>query len=277
MIAALIKKSLPAVLILGSVAPAWSVDPKLLAAAAGDVGQPSPVLPSLRLEHTGGTDAPAAPAADGGSRSAYVVPALFSALVPGTGEIYSGHWLNGLPLLALDVATWIGYAHYDSEGERLRSDFIAFADAHWSEADWRERLTDTRWWSDSAPYNCDCSPPYIPKEEDAREYYENLGKYRHFYPGWDDWPRYVTGPGEEENYPWDDPNTSRRQYVDMRIESNSNFDKANNMLALAAVNRVVSVIQSLWLVHNDRRSQGVMIEPFTFEGFGSGIRLKASF
>jgi hypothetical protein len=65
MIAALIKKSLPAVLILGSVAPAWSVDPKLLAAAAGDVGQPSPVLPSLRLEHTGGTDAPAAPAADG--------------------------------------------------------------------------------------------------------------------------------------------------------------------------------------------------------------------
>jgi hypothetical protein len=177
----------------------------------------------------------------------------------------------------LDVATWIGYAHYDSEGERLRSDFIAFADAHWSEADWRERLTDTRWWSDSAPYNCDCSPPYIPKEEDAREYYENLGKYRHFYPGWDDWPRYVTGPGEEENYPWDDPNTRRRQYVDMRIESNSNFDKANNMLALAAVNRVVSVIQSLWLVHNDRRSQGVMIEPFTFEGFGSGIRLKASF
>ena len=124
------------------------------------------------------------------------------------------------------------------------------------------------YWDPSAPYNCDCSPPYIPKDEDAHEYYENLGKYNHFYPGWDDWSL---------SYDPESPDANRRQYVDMRIESNDNYDNAHTLLGVAAVTRIISVIQSFWLVRRDSRQEGLQLQPMTDRGFGSGLRLTWSF
>lgn len=210
-------------------------------------------------------------------RGRYALPMVLSAIVPGAGEIFTGHLWNGLPLVAADVATWLGYAHYQSEGDAWKETYEAFADAHWDEGRWQSQLAYAdsfppnpwdSYWDPASPYNCDCSPPYIPRTEDEREYYENLGKYNHFFPGWEDW----TLAYDPEN-----PASLRRQYVDMRIESNGNYENADTLLGVAAATRLLSIIQTYWLVRRDGRTEGLFVEPVTFGGRGSGMRLKWSF
>ena len=213
------------------------------------------------------------------TRSRYALPMVLSAIVPGAGEIASGHLWHGLPLVAIDVATWLGYAHAQSEGNEWQDTYEAFADLHWNEARWTANLefaaSDSAgpngwssYWDPASPHNCDCSPPYIPREEDEREYYENLGKYNHFFPGWEDW---------NLEYDPESPAALRRQYVDMRIQSNDNYENAHTLLGIAAATRILSVIQSFWLVRRDGREEGLSMQPMTFKGLGTGLRLKWSF
>ncbi|MFQ5598972.1 MAG: hypothetical protein ACE5G2_00305 [Candidatus Krumholzibacteriia bacterium] len=237
-----------------------------------------PLVPRLLVEGVSTRPGVAPAASASSSRSRYVLPVLLSAVVPGAGEIATGHWWNGLPLVAADVATWLGYAHFEAEGDRLRDEYQQFADRHWAFDRWQQKLEQhfhensagPFWWNEEAPHNCECSPPFIPPEEDLREYYENLGKYPHFWPGWEMWEYNAADPRSSDS-------PLRLQYVGMRIDSNGNYDNATRMLGVAALTRVASVIQSIYLVHRDARREGLVIEPVTFGGFGSGIRLKARF
>ena len=162
--------------------------------------------------------------------------------------------------------------HFNSEGENIRERYERYADENWSQDDWQSNLPlldDGKYYDENdPPWHCNCSPPYIPPDEDLREYYENLGKYPQFFPGWADWT---------PDYDPEDPQSRRRIYSDMRIDANNNFDNADRLLGVAAITRVASVIQSFWLVRRDSRSEGLMFEPFTFGGFGSGVRVTASF
>jgi len=65
--------------------------------------------------------------------------------------------------------------------------------------------------------------------------------------------------------------------VDMRIESNDNYDHAHALLGVAAATRILSVIQSFWLVRRDSQREGLQLQPKTYGGFGSGLRLTWSF
>jgi len=234
------------------------------------------LVPSLRFGLDQSTTSTTPPST---SRSRYALPMVLSAIVPGAGEIASGHLWHGLPLVAIDVATWLGYADAQSEGNELQDAYEAFADLHWNEARWTTNLefaaSDSAgpngwssYWDPASPHNCDCSPPYIPREEDEREYYENLGKYNHFFPGWEDW---------NLEYDPESPAALRRQYVDMRIQSNDNYENAHTLLGIAAATRILSVIQSFWLVRRDGREEGLSMQPMTFKGLGTGLRLKWSF
>lgn len=245
---------------------------------------PSVLVPSQRLDRSGDAAGTAPDDATASGRRRYVVPVLLSLVVPGAGEIASGHWLRGLPLVAAEAATWVAYAHFDREGHTIRDQFEAFADAHWDTDRWYNNLNtyynpDSPDYIQDAPHlwapepnTCNCSPPFIPYEDDPQEYYENAGKYKHFYPGWDDW---------ETSQPKDDPaihtTPNRERYVAMRIDSNNNFDIAGRMLGVAAITRVASVLQSIWLVRSAGREDGLRLEPVTFGGLGSGLRLSQRF
>jgi hypothetical protein len=229
-----------------------------------------------------GDDAPAPPAEIGGQTvvpqsdddggPSPAVPMLMSAVLPGLGEAYRGH-KRGYVLMALDIAAWIGGFHYKNEGEQLRDDYIAFADEHWSE----QKL--------EAAYN---NPPpggyddadlqyvelwgrnyfpvqdyrdldlWVSREDDFREYYENLGKWDQFVFGWDDFVRADDprlddpyGPGYVD-YEIDDlrqswTSSNRDTYRQMRTDSNSAFEKQDRFLYVNIFLRVFSVLEVAYL------------------------------
>jgi hypothetical protein len=175
--------------------------------------------------------------------------------------------------MALDIAAWIGGIHYKNEGEQMRDDYIAYADEHWRE----DKL--------AAAY--DNPPPggyddaeltyvelfgrnyfnvqdyrdldlWVSKEDDAREYYENLGKWDQFVFGWDDFrraddprnsdpygPGYVDWQIDDLRQQWTSPH--RDIYREMRVESNDAFEKQDRFLYVNIFLRVFSVLQVAYL------------------------------
>jgi hypothetical protein len=252
--------------------PGLALGPRVPATSA-----PNPLLPSLRL-HTGetsGTAEATTSATAFASRRRYIAPVLLSALVPGAGEIASGHWLRGVPLVVGDVVTWMAFSSYQQDGRDWRGRYERFADANWSYAFWQQNLRQhfndpaqpPVWWDTTQAYNCNC--PYIPKEKDRQHYYENIGKYHYYWMGWDDWQFNPDSPYDS------DSRGLRRHYDDMRIESNHNFDLSTDMLFVAMGTRLLSVVQTIFLVRRDTEHERLSLQAVPLRG--PGVELTMTF
>jgi hypothetical protein len=210
------------------------------------------------------------------TRKRYVLPVLLSAILPGAGEIATGHWARGLPLVGGDVATWFGYAHYQREGRSWRTRYEQYADTHWDYDRWQQELQlyygvsqtdpDIRWYDSSDPTDhCTCS--FVFKYKDRQHYYENVGKYKFFYMGWDDWSYNSSDPVNSDSA------HNRRAFGLMRIESNTNFDHATSLIVVGMATRLLSVAQTVYLVRHDLQHERFAVEPRALPGRGTGIAL----
>jgi hypothetical protein len=218
-----------------------------------------------------------------------LMPLLMSAIVPGTGEIYTGHY-RGLALVALDVAVWMKRSSYNKEGDDIKAEYFAFADEHWS---LNRLLASCNTGIDPAGYEDDldlCANYYgttssytelslwVSIEDDRREYYENLGKWDQFVFGWDDFlgsPQSIEDGPAWVNYlaEFDDPgfdtavlndgrvSPNREFYRSLRKKSNDAYANADKMIWVALLTRVVSVFQTAYLngMIFDGTSDGVSV------------------
>ena len=196
-------------------------------------------------------------------------PVLFSLILPGAGEASMGY-TRGYFMMAADIFAWTQVAKHHNEGEDLKDDYIVYADAHYTD----ERLvegydpgsTDIERSGEGAIYfpavgpifnvdGLDALPLYVSKEDDFREYYENLGKWDQFIFGWDDYTR-ASIPYAEYDY---DPTLTRADlqhpwvskhrdiYREMRDASNDAYATRDRWLYVNIGLRVFSVIQSAYL------------------------------
>jgi hypothetical protein len=207
-----------------------------------------------------------------GSGGGKYLPVLFSALMPGLGEIYLGYKWRGAVLVALEVTAWAGYFYYRNEGLDTRSAYESFADQHWGYQKWiddhkdggqgftLEELEE----AGRAKAGSQDWPGYIPwvsKEEDKQHYYENIGKYDWYISGWRDWDPNFTDPGTDSGYMENTP--LRDEYRTMRKESNDQLDTSNKFIYLSIGTRVFSIVETLILAHrsggsnDDGQSAGV--------------------
>jgi hypothetical protein len=186
-------------------------------------------------------------------------PILLSALVPGLGEASMGY-KRGYAMIALDLASWFGVKHYHDLGGEKRDDYIAFAEAHWSETELAEAFGGDEILDSGTFYygtTMDDDEDYttlslwVSREDDYREYYENLGKWDQFVFGWDDFkdPRDlgVTIGENRTSYLKDDPRVSENRivYRGMRADSNEAFDRRDFTMLFAILNRAVSVFDAV--------------------------------
>jgi hypothetical protein len=202
------------------------------------------------------------PATSAASKTQSYWPVLYSALIPGVGELTMGYTVRGVALMAIEVGAWTGYFLNHDDGMQMRDQYEAFADQYWSQrkfiddhplvypqTGWtQEQLEEAGravsgsggdWWTGYIPY--------VPKDVDKQHYYENLGKYDWFLSGWSDYNPALPPPAPTS--------ALRDQYRAMRNESNSSLDHADAFVWLSLATRVVSIVETTIIVHN-RRDNG---------------------
>ena len=186
-------------------------------------------------------------------------PVLYSALVPGLGEMSMGYWKRGIALMAVEIAAWTGYFVNHNEGMDKRDEYEAFADAHWEMQKWLYDHPCTT--ADStleSVEECGQSSsgsgqwpgyiPWVPKEEDKQHYYENIGKYDWYISGWEDW--------DPDQFPYAKQTDLRTEYRSMRGESNDALDQANSFVWVSVAARAFSLAETAILVRNRRADGG---------------------
>lgn len=222
----------------------------------------------------GGGALPESAAEEGASAEGSVaLKMLGSAILPGTGEVLLGK-KHGFLLMAADVFSWLQVAKHHGDGVDKRDEYYAFADEHYSDnlliLGYWTGSTDPERAGEGALYfagtvgvinSPDLSeleanlPLYVSKEEDRREYYENLGKWDQFIFGWDDYqrasvarPEYGYTPtfqSSDLQQPWVSRN--RGIYRGMREDSNDSFRTRDKWLYVNIGLRVFSVLETAWL------------------------------
>ncbi len=201
------------------------------------------------------------------------LPVLMSLVLPGAGEVAMGY-KRGYFMAAADIFAWTQVSKYHGDGGDLRDDYIKYADDHYSDemlvagyfpggspvdGGYRDGQGEL-YFPTIGPINnideLDNLPLYVTKEEDFREYYENLGKWDQFIFGWDDYTRpddppagvTFTWTGDRAvdlQQPWVSPH--RDKYRLMRNDSNQAFKKRDRWLYANIGLRLFSVFQVAYL------------------------------
>jgi len=161
-----------------------------------------------------------------------VLGIAMSALVPGSGQMYSGSWQKGVLFLGLEAVLWYGYTKFNREGKDLEDAFHFYADTHWDEERWRSLYNP----------NTDPSTHTLPGTK-TQQYYEMIGKYDQFKQGWDDWE--PDGP---------DLTVNREYYEGMRSDSNREFKNASYCAMVALANHLISAFDTGFTIRRYNRT-----------------------
>lgn len=146
---------------------------------------------------------------------------LLSLLLPGAGELYAGNSTGSHIFLGLEGSIWAGFFAFRTYGSWKKTDYKGYAALH-------------------AGVNLDS------KTDDYFEnitYYDTRDEYNQFarlYHGAD---ATIYPENDFWNWSWDSED-SKGRFRDLRNQSKAAYRKALFMVGLAAVNRIVSVMDA---------------------------------
>jgi hypothetical protein len=174
---------------------------------------------------------------------------IYSAVLPGAGQYYVGSKWKAAIFLGIEVAAWTGHISFHSKGEDLTADFENFANTHWSENSYSDFLELN--WGVRDDDLISSFTHHLPDTK-TQQYYEMIGKYDQFVFGWDD----VDLPPDAQNTPYAH-SSNRLDYMDMRLDANNAYDRANALVVAAMVNHIVSGIEAALSArrHNNKVDQ----------------------
>ena len=187
---------------------------------------------------------------------------LFSAVVPGSGQIYSRSYLKGLAFLVIEAAALTGHFRFNSRGNRLEDQFEADANALWDKNaywDWMGEICGCSDMDSLRSYERAKFSHFLPDEEN-QPYYENIGKYNQFIIGWQEFREEILLEeiGEEPftyaHYQSGELNgkdlrtisPQRTSYTELQDDSDGNFKRATTLASLLLLNHVVSALDAAW-------------------------------
>ena len=176
---------------------------------------------------------------------------LFSALIPGAGQLYQGNYWKAAAFLTAEVIGWTLYIKKTNEGNDIEDEFHAYADEHWSESDYFdwiamhsglqrndvEALRD--WEKDHFSHGL-----HVEKDQ---QYYEMIGKYDQFNYAWDDSEIGLL----DEGFTHADRSANRLYYEDRRDASNQAFKKATTGVTIVLFNHILSAVEAAWSISRD--------------------------
>lgn len=195
---------------------------------------------------------------ESGSKKSPFLAGVFSLLVPGAGEIYTGEYLKAGIFIALEAAVVGTAIIYDNKGDRKTNEFQDYADAYtnpdhnWSVVRYAEWLNQYE--GANIKINPDESlPPWqrvnwaelnaaesgshkLPPHGE-QQYYELIGKYHQYTSGWNDF----TGGANKDQV---SPNLI--YYSHMRGEANDLYAVASTAVVGIYINHFLSALDAVW-------------------------------
>ena len=178
---------------------------------------------------------------------------LFSALVPGAGQIYGGKLLRGAVFLAVEAALWAGYVVLDKKGSDVEDDFMAYADQYWDVNEylvWRDQYVSAT--GDTTIFTHGLPRDNAGDVQKTQQYYEMIGKYDQFRVGWEDYPDDLRSITYADSVLITE---QRLGYMDQREDSNRYLKRAGYVTGAIFFNHIVSAIDAARQVSGSREEQ----------------------
>ncbi len=205
---------------------------------------------------------------------------LFSAAVPGAGQLYAGSYLKSALFLAIEATAWAINISYNNKGDNQTRIFESYANKNWSEQrywsfvyfelngkgvagfpdgkydsnigkdgvgrdiilNWEDAEQDLQQFA-STQYISGFSH-HLP-ETKTQQYYEMIGKYpEQFGNAWADGSYNVRYNGDYGGVTVANLTPMTTEYVFLRDDANRFYDKAGYGSMIALINHLVSAIDA---------------------------------
>ncbi len=220
---------------------------------------------------------------------------LFSAVLPGAGQWYGGSKIAAAVYATMEIAAISAFITYQNKGDGLVSDYEDFADTHWDVFRWLQGyyaenateethnvyilLNGRRYAFKEFTDTFNSLPdPENNSYDIVKEYhfYENIGKYKQFKQGWDDYEQYKNDPDYANTINRSSPN--QENYSQMRYDANIYLKRSGYFATAVLFNHVVSALDAGFRIHR-KGKQDLSIVPgaapfITPNGSGALIKME---
>jgi len=191
---------------------------------------------------------------------------MYSLLVPGAGQVYTGSKLKAAAFLGLEALAWTGYFVYHAKGNENTDVYEAFADQHWSEDRYSDFLEDNfanHPRDDDSAFDNSGNPYFTHHLPDTKtqQYYEMIGKYNQFVFGWDDVDTIATPP-LLQNIPVAQ-SANRQHYEDLRDDANRMYGRATASLIVMMSNHIISGVEAALAARNHNKKAETSAQKLT--------------
>ena len=235
---------------------------------------------------------------------------ILSAVVPGSGELYAGSYLKSALFFAIEVTAWSFYLIYDRKGDRQTEFYHRYADEHWSVVKYAQWLNEwVKQWGDI--YGIDYTKYAVPIDPNTelppwervdwkklneleriiggsatgfthtlpphgeQQYYELIGKYSQYVPGWDD---FLINPAELKNLDELSPTARFVYYSKQRGKANDLYTIATTATFVVIINHMVSAFDAaLTAVSHNKVRLKSRVSYIRGVGFVASAKLKIAF
>lgn len=230
---------------------------------------------------------------------------LMSAIIPGSGEVYTGSYFKSALFFAVEIASWVVYFNYTKKGDEQTKKFKQFADENWSVVDyalwmneWMRRYgtadapmvgidpdASKRPWERVNWFRLNEAERYISRLSGGfshtlpfygeQQYYELIGKYHQYAPGWNDFDKNFIPEDVNELK----PTQNFKFYSIERGKANDFYSIASASAFIIVANHVLSAIDATVsaIVKNKKVKTETSLDYNFSSGFVAKVKLSVDF
>lgn len=203
-----------------------------------------------------------------------VLSGVLSAILPGAGQVYNEDWWIAGIFVAVEAALITTAVVYDNKGDDQTAFFENFADENWSVVEYAKYLNSKGaaveinpdeslppWeriisWSQLNDAEREFAKPgsHTLHQHGEQQYYELIGKYHQYIPGWPGWVNTSSPP------------QIMLDYSQMRGEANDYYNNASTAVIGVYINHILSAAEAVWGATRFNKNLAVnfRVEPFNF-------------
>ena len=211
------------------------------------------------------------------SKKSPVLSGVLSAIIPGAGQIYNEDYWVAAAFVVVEAALVTTAVVYDNKGDEQTDYYQSYADQNWSVVDYAAWLNENnppadpdididydtpglQPWERIVDWNqlneAETGSHNLPPHGD-QQYYEMIGKYHQYSPGWNDF----TGGSNKEII---SPNFE--YYSGERGQANDYYNTSSTAIVGIYINHLLAAAEAVWGANrfNDKLAVNLRVEPYNF-------------